>query len=43
MVEKSADLPQDKIEKILRLPILKSLFENFEQQHIGDHDDTLKL
>ena len=36
ILEKSADLPQDKIEKILRLPIVKSLFENFEQQHIGE-------
>jgi hypothetical protein len=27
----------------LRLPILKSLFESFEQQHVGDIDDTLRL
>ena len=30
LLEKSADLPQDKIEKILRLPIVKQLFENLE-------------
>jgi hypothetical protein len=36
LVEKSSNLPSEKIEKILRLPIVASLFETFEHQHVGD-------
>jgi len=42
-LDRSSELEKEKVEKILRLPIVHSLFQNFEHQHVGAPDNTLRL